>query len=69
MPIPPPPLTFHCPICGWCRTVIPRSDALLPGIDWFERCPQCASQPLQQRPATAADILKAKLQHLFDIRP
>jgi len=69
MPIPPPPLTFHCPACGWCRTVIPRSDALFQGVDWFERCPQCDSQSLQRRPATAAEILKAKLQRLFGGRP
>ncbi len=69
MPIPLPPVTLYCPICGWCRTVILRSDVLRPGIDWLERCPQCASQPLQQRPATTAEIIKAKVKHLFSDRP
>jgi len=68
MPIPPPPFTLRCPDCGWSRTVIPRSDALFKGIDWFECCPQCQA-PLQQRPATTGEILKAKLQRLFNGRP
>ena len=69
MPIRPQPFTFHCSTCGWCRTVIPRSDALLQGLDWFDRCPQCDSQPLQWRSATATEIFKARLQHLFGSRP
>ncbi len=68
MPIPPTPITFHCPACGWCRTVIPRSDALRQGVDWFVHCPQC-QETLHQRPATASEILKARLSRLFSARP
>ncbi|CAD5375350.1 conserved hypothetical protein [Pseudomonas sp. OF001] len=65
MPIPPPPSTFRCTDCGWRRTVIPRSDALILGVDWFEHCPQCGSQTLQWRPASATETFKARLQQLL----
>ena len=46
MPIPPPPSTFHCPKCGWHKTVALKSDVhepaggeteyqLLPLMDYY----------------------------------
>lgn len=40
MPIRPFPVTYHCPRCGWSKTVHPRSDALIPG-EFFDVCPDC----------------------------
>jgi len=64
MPIPPRPRTFICPDCHWQRTTIPASDALQVNIDWFFRCPVCNSE-LQTRPATRAEIMRARLTQFF----
>ena len=50
MPIRPPPTTYVCPVCGWTKTVAPRSDCLMPG-DSFVACPACSHEPLEQRAA------------------
>ncbi|SCY56242.1 hypothetical protein SAMN02927929_03315 [Pseudomonas flexibilis] len=47
MPIPPPPMTFRCPACGWKQTTHPRSDALAIGIDCFDRCPRCGHEDIE----------------------
>ncbi len=54
MPIPPSPHTYHCPACGWSKTVAPRSDVLMPGIDHFNACPACGHSPLETQAASAA---------------
>ncbi|RMW98656.1 hypothetical protein EBQ25_08795 [Allofranklinella schreckenbergeri] len=51
MPIPPPPCTYRCPACGWSKTVQPASDALIRGVDYFDRCPRCDAQPLERHRA------------------
>ena len=53
MPIPPRPHTYRCPACHWSKTVAPRSDVLMPGIDHFEACPACGHQPLETQAARA----------------
>lgn len=50
MSFPPAPRQFYCPQCGWQKSVYPHSDAMRMGFDWFERCPRCHHQPLEQRP-------------------
>ena len=54
MPVRPPPLTYRCPACHWSRTVAPRSDALIAGIDHFRACPACGHGPLEMQAASAA---------------
>jgi len=46
-------MTYHCPACGWSKTVAPRSDALNLG-DFFTACPACGHAPLAMQPANAA---------------
>jgi len=60
MPIPPQPMTYHCPSCGWKRTVTPRSDCLVLGKDIFSDCPRCHAV-LAVHPASSIEILLAKL--------
>lgn len=61
MAFPPPPLTFLCPRCSWQRTTLPKSDALVIGRDCFNRCPECAYEPLESRAASKAEVLRARL--------
>lgn len=64
MPIPPAPRTFYCPQCGWTQRVYPRSDALRLGHDWFDRCPRCNHQPLEQRPLSKLEqVLNSLFRH------
>lgn len=53
MPIPPRPHAYRCPACGWSKTVVPRSDVLMRGIDHFDACPACGHQPLEMQAARA----------------
>ena len=46
MPVRPAPTTYSCPVCGWSKTVSPRSDALEPG-DYYDQCPDCGCTELQ----------------------
>jgi hypothetical protein len=46
MPVRPPPCRYHCPACHWQKTVAPTRDALTPGVDFFNACPQCGHKPL-----------------------
>lgn len=63
MPMPPPPFTTRCLDCGWKKTIAPRSDLLLLGHDWFERCPRCSSgQRLTRSTASPAAAWLARLQ-------
>ena len=45
MPLPPPPLTYDCPQCGWRKTTAPKSDALRPG-EFFACCSECGNRDL-----------------------
>ena len=54
MPIPPRPYTYRCPACYWSKTVAPRSDVLMRGIDHFDACPACGHKPLETQAASAA---------------
>ena len=65
MPIPPQPRTFICPSCGWQRTTIPASDALLPGIDWLQQCAVCQHEPLESRSASPVEIMRVRLAEFF----
>lgn len=61
MPVPPRPVTFHCPHCQWQRTLTFASDVIrLP--DWARRCPRCGTEPLQQ---STASLLQRLLGHRF----
>lgn len=66
MPIPPRPSTFQCPKCNWRKTVTPRSDALVTGVDWFSECPECGYSPLQRSSASQTDIFVKKVKDLFN---
>ncbi len=61
MPLPPPPLTYRCPSCHWSKTVVPRSDVLMLGIDHFRACPACGDQPLRSEPAGKVGVMVAEL--------
>ena len=65
MPIPVPVTTFHCPNCGWQKTAVPRSDALIRGHNWFDCCPQCQYENLDRRPASTVELLAAKTRALI----
>jgi hypothetical protein len=62
MPIPPPPSTFHCPKCGWHKTVAPKSDVMVRDHTWFEVCPECNHGSLERTPATMVERAMAKLR-------
>ncbi len=51
---------YTCPVCGWSKTVTPRSDALMPG-EVFDACPACGHSPLQVRPAGKAESVLGQL--------
>ena len=61
MPIPPRPRTYTCPACGWSKTVVPRSDVLIRGIDHFQACPACGHQSLETQAANTAQVALAEL--------
>lgn len=61
MPVPPRPLTYRCYACHWSKTVAPRSDVLMPGIDHLSSCPACGHRPLETRVAGAASATLAGL--------
>nr|WP_074585379.1 hypothetical protein [Pseudomonas psychrotolerans] len=65
MTIPPRPQTFTCPACSWKRTVIPLSDVLIPGRDWFRQCPRCGHEPLERRLASKTEILRTRLEEFW----
>lgn len=54
MPVRPRTITYRCPACHWSKTVAPRSDALIPGIEYFDSCPACRHSPLETQAASAA---------------
>ena len=66
MPIPPHPRTFICPACNWKRTVIPLSDCLMEGRDWFSDCPECRHNELETRLATQTEIMKERLANFLN---
>ena len=57
MPFPPPPYTLVCQKCDWKKTIKPKSDALMLGIDWFQQCPDCGAKDLDERKPTTAELL------------
>jgi hypothetical protein len=59
MPIPPRPHTYRCSACHWSKTVAPRSDVLMPGIDHFDACPACGHRPLETQAAGVARTMLA----------
>lgn len=61
MCVPPRPFTISCTSCNWQKIVIPKSDALALGSEWFTHCPRCDSDALQKRPATTREQIKAEL--------
>ena len=65
MPIPPPPMTFRCPECGWHKTVAPKSDVMVRGHSWFEACPECHHAPLERSPASVLELAMAKIRDVI----
>ncbi|MCB4793602.1 hypothetical protein LGR51_03655 [Pseudomonas sp. NP21570] len=65
MPIAPQPKTYICHNCCWKQTVIPLSDVLRPGRDWFASCPTCGNGQLNSRPATRTEILRTRLEEFL----
>ena len=63
MPIQPRQTTYSCPACNWSKTIAPRNDVLMPGIDHFDACPACGHSPLQTQAASPA---RASLAELAD---
>jgi Zn-finger nucleic acid-binding protein len=47
MPIKPKPFIYLCPLCGWKKSISPRSDALLPG-EYYDCCPKCGTNHLKR---------------------
>ncbi len=58
MPIPLPPRHYRCPACGWSKTVVPDSDVLMPGHNYFSACPKCGHAPLssQEQPYLSTGV-------------
>lgn len=65
MPVPTPPFTYHCPQCGWSKTVVPKSDVMVRGHTWFETCPECNHAPQEQSSATMVELTIAKLKDVI----
>ncbi|RPP76509.1 hypothetical protein IPC1152_18685 [Pseudomonas aeruginosa] len=65
MPVPPHPFTLTCKYCSWKKTILPRSDELMLGHDWFTNCPKCHTPSLERRYATHKEILKARLEQFL----
>ena len=65
MPVPTPPFTYHCPHCGWHKTVAPKSDVMVRGHTWFEACPECHYAPLEKSSATMVELAIAKLKDVI----
>ena len=63
MSIRPSPIAYTCLACGWSKTVVPKSDALMPG-DYFAKCPKCGHRALQSK---VANITMANLSGLAKI--
>lgn len=63
MAIRPAPITYHCTSCHWSKTVHPKSDCLMPGIDDFEDCPKCGKQTLE---TTSASTLEKIILNTFE---
>lgn len=64
MPIASPPKTYSCSACGWSKTVMPRSDALMPG-DYYRACPKCTHAPLDTSRPNAAQTVLGQLSNQF----
>ncbi|QEY64994.1 hypothetical protein FXN65_24115 [Metapseudomonas lalkuanensis] len=67
MPIPPMPYTLCCPRCFWKKTIIPLSDALIMGRDWYAKCPHCGYDILERRSASQTEILRARIERIFGL--
>lgn len=67
MPTPPHPFTLTCKYCSWGKTILPRSDVLVLGQDWFTSCPKCRAPSLERRHATQKETLKARLEQFFTL--
>lgn len=69
MPVQPQPFTYSCSACRWSKTVAPRSDVLMPGVDHFDACPACGHRPLKTQTAgvTRATLagLAEQIKHLL----
>lgn len=61
-------MTYRCPVCGWSKTVRPRSDALMPG-DYFDRCPNCSHAELELHKASLAAQVFSLLNEVTGNRP
>lgn len=44
MPTRPLPMIFTCTACSWKKRTHPKSDALMCGLDYFEKCPRCGCE-------------------------
>lgn len=65
MPMPPRPFTLSCVYCSWKRIILPRSDVLVLGQDWFTTCPHCHTPSLERRSATRGEVFKARLEQFL----
>ncbi|MGV8920225.1 MAG: hypothetical protein ACOH2R_20905 [Pseudomonas sp.] len=61
------PSNFHCPVCGWKKTVVPLSDASSPD-EWFDQCPECPNDRLQVTPASAVEVWRIKLLRMLGLQ-
>jgi len=68
MPIPFPPFTQACTSCGWSQTIIPMSDALIPG-ELLRSCPRCDAHSLEMRPASASEQVVAQFKRVLRRQP
>lgn len=48
MPISLPARRLRCPACGWHKTLGPRGDVLVAGVNHFDACPQCGDKALEE---------------------
>lgn len=67
MPVRPPPITYECSVCGWKKTVQPKSDVRLDEFDYFSQCQQCQHAPLNTHtPSTFRSVLTS-LSEIYKI--
>jgi len=63
MPVRPLPIIFRCPVCGWSKTYVPPSDALL--CDFPSQCNRCGNPELEQGHALTPGQAIAQLGSLL----
>ncbi len=63
MPIKPKPFVLECPRCHWKKVFSPKSDCLIKGIDYVDKCPVCSCSDLARRAPSTLELLLSKISN------